>query len=475
MRCPNCQAWLDEDIVYCGNCGQQVAPLQARGATASYPREDENTGAQFATRTISQRTAPMASPPKNTPPPQGLPPTVRRSRRGLVISAALLLALLAGTLVFILTNQRSSSRGIAASASGQVTFFDSPNGTGSTDALKIVVSGLSTPGAGSEYKAWLVDETGEHTTPLGALTARGTAFSLTFAGNGHDGLAGTNLLGSGNVVEITQEQGRAQLPAGKVLLSATFAPRAFIHIKHLLFSFPVTPAKIGLLVGLLGQTRLLNAQALALASLAGNRNPAVVACLAQSIIDISEGQQGGHFQVPPASCGSSLPTGDGFGILGSNGYAATAATHASLAATQSDSTATIRLHASEVETGTTSITGLVTTIDRDAQHLLSSPSDTASVQEIATLANHAFQGVDSNGNGQIDPVASEEGAATIYLRGQLIASLTFSPHLQALDSLPGQSLNDELVFREYQVGPAFLARTASLVSPICPRTLAAGY
>jgi len=470
MHCPNCQAWLDEEMIYCGNCGQQVAPLQARGATASYPQEGEQAGAHVATRTISQRTTPMMAPvQKNTPPPQALRPVGRRPRRGLLISAVLLLALLAGTLVFLLTNQRGANGGIAANASGQVTFFDSPNGSGSTDALRMVVSGLSTPDTGSEYEAWLVDETGEHTTPLGALTARGSVFSLTFAGNGHNGQAGTNLLGGGNVVEITQEQGRTALPAGKVLLSAAFAPRAFIHIKHLLFSFPVTPARIGLLVGLLGQTRLLNAQALALTSLAGKSNPAAIACLAQSIIDISEGLQGGRFHLPPASCGSSLATGDGFGILGSNGYAATAATHASLAATQSDSTATIRLHASEVETGTTSITGLVTTIDRDAEHLLSNPSDAASIQEIATLANHAFQGVDSNGNGQIDPLASEEGAATAYLRGQLMANLTLSPHLQAL----GTPAN-ETARQDAQRAQALLTHMALLTSPFRRRTPVTG-
>lgn len=421
MRCPNCQAWLDEDTVYCGNCGQQVAPLQARGATASYPPVGGNAGA----RVLTQGTVPMAHPPRNTPPPQGPPPAGGRRWRGRLISGALLLALLASALIFILATQRPS--GGAVNASGQVTFFDSPNGTGGTDALKIVVNGLSAPGAGSEYDAWLVDETGEHTTLLGALSAHGAAFTLTFAGSGHDGQPGANLLGSGNVVEITQEQGKVRLPAGKVLLLATFAPRAFVHIRHLLFSFPTTPAKIGLLVGLLGQTRLLNAQAQALESLAGHGDPAAITCLAQSIIDISEGQQGGHFQLPAASCGSSLPTGDGFGILGANGYAATAATHASLAATQSDSTATIRLHASEVEAGTTSIASLVTAIDRDAGQLLSHPGNTADIQEIASLANHAFQGVDSNSNGQVDPVASEEGAATAYLRGQLIASLALLP------------------------------------------------
>jgi hypothetical protein len=354
----------------------------------------------------------------------------RRRRPGLLAIAILLLVLLAGGTVLALTLLKSNpSGGVAANASGQVTFFDGPNGTGSTDALKIVVSGLSAPAAGSQYDVWLVDETGEHTTPLGILSAQGNLFSLNFAGTGSDGQPGTNLLGSGNVVEITLEQGKVQLPTGKVLLSATFPPKAFVHIKHLLFSFPTTPAKIGLLVGLLNQTRLLNAQALALQSLAGNGNAAAITCIAQSIIDISEGEQGSHFQLPPPSCGSSIPTGDGFGILGTNGYAATAATHASLAATQSDSTANIRLHASEVEAGTSNITGWVTTIDRDALQLLSNPGDIKSIQEIVALANHAFQGVDANGNGQIDPSDGEEGAATAYLRGQLMASLTLTPRL----------------------------------------------
>src|SRR5262249_35733437 len=117
----------------------------------------------------------------------------------------------------------------------------------------------------------------------------------------------------------------------------------------------------------------------------------------------------------------------GFGILDTNGYAATAATHASLAATQSDSTAVIRQHASEVEIGTTNITGWVTTIDQNALALLNNPNNQAGIAEKVALADEAFHGVDSNGNGQIEPIAGEEGAATAYLRGQLTATLTLVP------------------------------------------------
>lgn len=437
MQCPKCQANIDDGTVFCGNCGQQVAPLQARGATMAYPGDEKTSGLDVRDSLArSPRFTPTVSAPpvraNNETPPVALPtlqPPRQRQRPGFLVLAVALLVLLAGGTVLTvgLLRNRQSSNGLASNADGQVTFFDGTNGTGGTDALRITINGLSAAPAGSHYNAWLVDDVGEHTTLLGTLSAQGGTFTLNFTGNGSNGEPGTNLLGGGNVVEITQEQSKVQLPSGPVLLAASFPPKAFVHIKHLLFSFPTTPGKIGLLVGLLEQTRLLNAQALALQGIASSQNAAAIRCIAQSIIDISEGPQGAHYQALPASCGASIPTGDGFGILGTNGYAATAATHAALAATQSDTTAIIRLHASEVEAGTTDITNWITTIDRDALALLDNPGNQAGIPDIVALADHAFHGVDKNGNGQIEPIIGEEGAATAYLRGQLMATLTLSP------------------------------------------------
>lgn len=431
MQCPNCQATLEHDTIYCGNCGKQVAPLRARGATLDYSISEINNGRNATQKQVTPHvTATFPAPfvhrnAKNASSTLLSPSTRRRSRRpARALLAVVLLILFAGGTVLAIALLKNSP---VTNASGQVVFFDGTNGSSGTDALRITANNLDTAPSGSHYDAWLVDEVAEHTTFLGSLTANGSTFTLNFAGNGSNGQPGTNLLSRGNVVEITQEQGRAQLPAGKVVLAARFPPAAFVHIKHLLFSFPTTPRKIGLLVGLLEQTRLLNAQALALQSIANNQDIVAIKCVAQSIIDISEGQQGGHFQPLSAVCGASIPSGDGFGILGTNGYAQTAATHASLAATQTDTTATIRLHASEVETGTTNITGWVTTIDQDAFKLLNNPANQTGIQDIVTLADHAFHGVDSNGNGQIEPVTGEEGAATTYLRGQLMATLTLVP------------------------------------------------
>jgi zinc-ribbon domain len=455
MQCPHCNAQLDDDTIYCGNCGRQVAPLQAMGATVvapeggqpgtareslSYPLPQPSPGIIENQRAMPEGddsalvTYPALSMPtpagqRETPPPPQPPAPRATNQRRILLFGALLVILFAGGIVFALAllqkNNTASNPG--ANASGQVLFFDGPNGTGNTDALKITINGLSAPSTGSHYDAWLVNVSAEQAVSLGTLNGSSGTFSLNFSGNGSGGQPGKNLLSEGNQLEITLEQGHVSLPTGKVILAATFPPKAFVHIKHLLFSFPTTPGQIGLLVGLVEQTNLLNAQALVLQNVAANHNTAAVKCIAQSIIDIAEGQQGSNFKPLSALCGSSSATGDGFGILGTNGYASTAAAHASLAATQTDSTDTIRQHASEVEIGTTNITGWVTTIDQDALKLLANPNSGALVQEIVTLSAHAYKGVDANSNGQIDPIRGEEGATTAYLRGQLMATLQLVP------------------------------------------------
>jgi len=312
---------------------------------------------------------------------------------------------------------------VTATTSGQVAFVDSPNSNpGQTNGLNIAINGLKAPPSGSQYLAWLINDQSEQIIPLGTLVASGQKFSLTYTGGTQQGT--TNLIGLGNKIEITQEQGRVSLPTGKILLTGIFPPKAFIHIRHLLFRFPTTPQNIGLLVGLMNQTQLLNTQASILQNVANGGNHAAIRCAAQSIIDISEGSNGTNYKPLDTNCATLniTQTGDGFGILG-QGYQITAASHAALAANQTDSTANIRLQASHIITATNNIKDWVTTLDHDALKLLNNPSNTSAVQEIVTLSDHAYHGVDANGDGQIDPVPGEAGAITAYSYGQLMAAL----------------------------------------------------
>jgi len=348
-------------------------------------------------------------------------------RRNVLIAACIFLLLAASSTLGI---TYLTYLGGATSLTGQVIFFDNQNGPpGHTNALTVVAQGLDAPPSGYQYAAWLINDQNEETLPLGTLVKKQQTFVLTYTSGSSNGQASSNLLAVGDKLEITLEQGVIKLPAGKVILVGKFPFMAFAHIQHLLVSFPQTPGKIGFLVGALEQTHLLNIQADVLQSLIASRNTIALGCVAQSIIDIIEGKQGQHYRPLAITCAlqNVTATGDGFGLLSSNGYLADATEHATFAITQTDATNTMRAHAKLLAIAVSNIKGWVTTVDQDALTLRDNPADLTKVQEIATLADKSYHGVDVNGDGQIDPVVGEAGALTAYQQGQLMATLTLTP------------------------------------------------
>lgn len=351
-----------------------------------------------------------------------MPPRSPRFDNGpvLLITLSLLVIVITGGLIALIKNNYN---GGAGGIQGQVSFSDNQGGQDHSNIVNINVSGLGALPSGSQYHAWLLNDQTEQILSLGILIAQDQKFTLNFTARG------TNLLAQGDKVEITQEQGDAKLPTGKVVLSATFPPLAFIHIKHLLVSFPGTPGNIGLMVGLREQARQLNNQAGLLKNASTGGTPLIVQCIAQNMIDIIEGAQKNRPRALPPLCGvlNITLSGDGFGLLGPKGYAATASIHASLAATQPDSTDTIKNQARDVIIATDNIKGWATTVDRDDHALLTNPGDTAKIQEIATLSDHILNGVDTDNDESIDPVPGEAGAITGYIHAQLMATLTLAP------------------------------------------------
>ncbi|MEO8973349.1 MAG: zinc-ribbon domain-containing protein [Ktedonobacteraceae bacterium] len=466
MLCPRCNRPLEDDATFCGFCGNQIVPLQARGATIgptditiAAPLTPQVAPPKYAARDVREQPgiankAPgivksdppawqMSSPPSTLPAEQVRPETnyggmqtpltppaapsqrfAGGNRSRLILLVLLVLVLIAGGTIgsALLLNHAA-----AVAASGQITFFDSQGGSsgasGDTDALTITINNLSAPPAGSQYNAWLLNDQNEQIIALGTLVQQGQGFTLRYNGDNSRGHQGTNLLGAGNKVEVTQEQGAVSVPTGKVVLAGIFPPNAFIHIRHLLYQFPSTPHNIGLLVGLLGQTQLLNTQAQLLQNISVNNSGAIL-CIARSIVDIVEGAQGSHYQSLVGNCSAQgiNAMGDGFGLLG-RGYLITAAQHASLAANQNDSTDHIREFAGHIEIATSNITSWATTIDLDALNVLSNSSDNNSINTIIKLASQTLKGVDINGDGHVDPVPNEAGAITAYLQGQIMAQL----------------------------------------------------
>ncbi|MBO0779023.1 MAG: hypothetical protein J2P37_09380 [Ktedonobacteraceae bacterium] len=445
MICPRCNTPVDHGATFCGHCGNQLTPIQARGETiveqASWARSEQqnqvhrvhDTPTRLARSvepgwppTIPHSTQAASGPGLSTPSFAARLPHLHGKQ---IAFLAIILVLLIGGIsagVSVLLAQRGAGPVAPTAVKGTASFNDSQDGHGLTNTITITIPGLQPPGAGMQYKAWLVSEQDESTLALGTLRQSGQSFVLNFSDPKN------NLVGVGNKVIVTQEQGNVIAPIGKVLFSAQYPPLALIHIRHLLFSFPSTPGKIGLLVGLRDQARLLNSQATLLNSAVASGNVPAVLCAAQSTLNLIEGSQGAHTQPLAEACGQLNATvpNDGFGLLGrddKSGYIALSAAHATLAATQKDATSTIKLHAQHVIIATNDVKGWVTTIDNDAQALLANPTDKTKAQEIVTLADHVLNGVDLNHDEHVDPVPGEAGSITAYVHGQLMAQLTLQP------------------------------------------------
>ena len=344
----------------------------------------------------------------------------RVSKITLIVGLILLLVIASGLIGGVLLSQRSSA---TSNVSGLVTFYTNQDGpAGQTDALNIVVHGLDQPPAGSEYAVWLINQDTEAVMALGTLKMNNQTGSLTYTG------ASSNVLFPGDKFEITQEQGAVVAPAGKVIVTGTFPIKSFAHVGHLLIDYPPTPGKIGLLVGVLEQTQLLDIQAAVLQNEASNQNTTAISCEAQSMLDIIEGKHGSNYKQLDESCTlqNVTTTGDGFGLQGKGGYLTGSTAHAGYAISQPDATNAMHVHTALMDISLSNINGWLTTIDQDAFILRTHPTDASKIEEIVRLADYAYHGVDVNGDGQIDPVPGEAGAITAFQQGQLIATLTLN-------------------------------------------------
>ncbi len=432
MQCKHCNTHNDKDAAFCGHCGKQLAPADIRDAAVAYATRQARVDKQWPNAEKSQIAAsevpfhvaqPVPSSQLKTPAPSAREPQRTQSTfplkiHGLqtktfkksntrniafltIMLSLLFIGILAGAITLMQnaygTQQRATSSNSTSDATGTISFSDSQNGEGDTDSLKISASGLSTPPAGSHYAAWLLNEQTEHILPLGTLSVQthqqaGQTFAMSFMDQG------TNLLGAGNKVEITQETINTTLPTGKVLLVAQFPPLAFIHVKHLLVAFPTTPGNIGLLVGLSEQSQQLLAQAQTLHNVTQQTK---IQCIAQNMINLIEGKNGEQAQPLAKVCTTQqvMAVGDGFGLLGANddGYTTTVATHASLAATQPDATAVIRTYAQQIILATNTINVWLATVDQEVRRLLANPANTANIPDILTLSNEVLNGSHDQG------------------------------------------------------------------------------
>ncbi|GCE26523.1 hypothetical protein KDA_20070 [Dictyobacter alpinus] len=445
MLCPSCKAPIDADAVFCGHCGAPLPPVHLRtsGADEGVQVKQLDHTSDDAINDISEENTYKFSPSPAYPltpspvsrPPSPAPSTLSLSQprpghthstgRNLAFIAVILaiLGIAIAAVVFALwQNRHITSTNTTAlpqkTTGGLVMFRDNSQAQKGPDSVSLMVNGLDKPTAAQHYAAWLVDENEAHIQPLGTLTQTGNDYELKFTGQDN------NLLAMGSIVQVTLETTQAALPTGRVVLRAQFPPLALVHIKHLLVSYPSTPNQTALLTGLLDQTRQVSFQAQLLRS---SNNKTVIRCAAQNIMTLVDGHPLAKTLVKPKECAAAhVPqVTSEFGLLGNdnNGYVSTVGAHASLAATQPDSTDTIRTYAKQIIFSSENLKNWFTTLRQDTQEILEHPEDAGTIKKIASLADDALNGVDNNNNGTIEPIQGEAGALQAYNYGQSMATL----------------------------------------------------
>src|SRR5439155_11001725 len=81
MQCPHCNATVDADTVFCGNCGKQIMPLQPGETVISYATQADGNpkGAEGIETRSADRSSTMYRPPNSAPINSVALPSVRHN------------------------------------------------------------------------------------------------------------------------------------------------------------------------------------------------------------------------------------------------------------------------------------------------------------------------------------------------------------------------------------------------------------
>jgi serine/threonine protein kinase len=302
---------------------------------------------------------------------------------------------------------------------------------GAALADQITISAnLDNPPEGTQYEAWLIDDSGEQSRSIGTLTAddKGT-YSLTFVDP-----QSRNLLADFSHMEITVEPNpdNSPNPSGEIAYSSGIPGRALAHIRHLMVATDETPNQVGMLAGLKNHATLINqtAEAMLTAYEAGKQKD--VRSNAEALINLVVGKQDTSY-VDWDGNGTVNDPGDGYGLLvngDQTGYVGGTHHHSSYSAAADDSTPDIRLHDGHVEVSIHNIEEWAIELRDITERIVQAPADAnieADVRTAVALANQILNGLDINGNESIEPIAGEGGTITAYQHAYYMADMPILP------------------------------------------------
>jgi serine/threonine protein kinase len=309
---------------------------------------------------------------------------------------------------------------------GLVRFQDA---TAHADQVTLTTSGMPLPEAGSLYEAWLIEDSGEERISIGVIQFADDKGALTYVDN-----QGRNLIGLYHALEITIEPDpdNNPNPSNNVAFASVLPRTGYSHVRHLLASFSGNPNGIGFVHGLDAETRSINDSAAAMLTSWEAGDEAAVRLQAERMLNMIVGNQSPDHKDWNEDGTIDNPS-DGFGLLlnGDNeGYIQGTFTHANLSGGSADATENMLVHGQHVAISAQNV-GDWTSQLRDALMAILQSSSAADleamVRRAVALANQIRNGIDINGNENIEPIPGEGGAITAYQHAYYMADILIFP------------------------------------------------
>jgi len=302
--------------------------------------------------------------------------------------------------------------------------------TADADQVTLTTDGMPLPPEGSQYEAWLIQDDGEQRVSIGIIQ---------FDANNMGTLAyvdsqGRNLIALYHALEITTEPNPDSNPIpSNVIAFASILPRGgYTHVRHLLAAFDGNPNQIGFIQGLDAETNSINDSALAMLTAFEAGDQAGVRVQAERMLNMIVGNQSPDHKDWNGDGTVDNPS-DGFGLLlnGDNeGYIQGTFTHANLSGNSGDATENMMVHGQHVALAAQNV-GEWTPQLRDLLIGILQPPDGSDleglVRQAVALANQMRNGIDINGNENIEPIPGEGGAITAYQHAYYMADILIFP------------------------------------------------
>ncbi len=306
----------------------------------------------------------------------------------------------------------------SADAGGAATVRDSK---ASSDSIQISFTGLTPPAAGKVYVGWLVSDDGKTMVNTGPLTVAADG-SVTAS---YTSPTGDNLIGLYAKFVVTAENqadAAGAAPKGQAVFEAPGATPAgaLTHVRHLAYQWPAAPNKTGFAVGTLSQAKLLSQHAHLAQTAVTAGDLAMAKQHAEHVVNITEGSKGPNYGDLNKD-GKAENPGDGFGLLE---YAKGAAEHAGFAASVTDASTYIKLHAVHVTDTANNVIGWATTARDDALALLKAADIATATPIAADMVKNADLALNGNST---QPVKGQGGATTTFVHAQNMGSFNLNP------------------------------------------------